>query len=61
VFDLVILDIMGVDGFILLPLASRKKVPTVMLTANALSVQDTIKSVLVLDPLGSERSAGVRE
>jgi len=43
VFDLVILDILGVDGFNLLPLANRKKVPTVMLTANALSVQDTIK------------------
>ncbi len=42
-FDLVILDILGVDGFNLLPPANRKKVPTVMLTANALSVQDTIK------------------
>jgi DNA-binding response OmpR family regulator len=44
VFDLIILDIMGVDGFNLLPLANRKNVPAVMLTANALSVQDTIKS-----------------
>jgi DNA-binding response OmpR family regulator len=43
-FDLVILDIMGVDGYSLLPLANRKNVPAVMLTANALSVQDTIKS-----------------
>jgi DNA-binding response OmpR family regulator len=44
VYDLVILDIMGVNGYELLELANQKKVPAVMLTANALSVQDTIKS-----------------
>ncbi len=43
-YDLVILDIMGVDGYNLLPLANRKKVLAVMLTANALSVQDTVQS-----------------
>jgi len=43
-YDLVILDIMGVDGYTLLPLANRKKVLAVMLTANALSVQDTVQS-----------------
>jgi len=44
VFDLVILDIMGVNGYELLDLVKRKKVPAVMLTANALSVKDTVKS-----------------
>lgn len=43
-YDLVILDIMGVDGYNLLPLVNQKNIPAVMLTANALSVQDTIKS-----------------
>jgi DNA-binding response OmpR family regulator len=43
-FDLVILDIMGVDGYNLLSIANQKNIPAVMLTANALSVQDTIKS-----------------
>jgi CheY-like chemotaxis protein len=43
-FDLVILDIMGVDGYNLLSLANQKNIPAVMLTANALSIQDTIKS-----------------
>jgi DNA-binding NtrC family response regulator len=44
VFDLAILDIMGVDGYKLLELANQKKVPAVMLTAHALSVKDTVKS-----------------
>jgi DNA-binding NtrC family response regulator len=44
VFDLAILDIMGVNGYELLDLAKSKKVPAVMLTANALSVKDTVKS-----------------
>jgi hypothetical protein len=35
---------MGVDGYNLLPLANQKGIPAVMLTANALSVEDTIKS-----------------
>ena len=43
-FDIVIVDIMGVDGYALLEIANRKKIPTVMLTANALSVEDTVKS-----------------
>lgn len=43
-FDMVILDIMGVDGYALLEIANSKKIPTVMLTANALSVEDTVKS-----------------
>lgn len=43
-FDMAILDIMGVDGYGLLGLAKAKKVVPVMLTAHALSVEDTIKS-----------------
>ncbi|MFC1533136.1 universal stress protein [Thermodesulfobacteriota bacterium] len=43
-FDLAILDIMGVDGYNLLTTANKKKVITVMLTANALSLEDTLKS-----------------
>jgi len=39
-----ILDIMGVDGYALLEIANSKKIPTVMLTANALSVEGTVKS-----------------
>ena len=44
VFDLAILDIMGVDGYNLLEIAIRKKVMAVMLTAHALSPKDTVKS-----------------
>ena len=43
-FDMVILDIMGVNGYKLLEIAGRKKVIAVMLTAHALSVEDTVKS-----------------
>ena len=43
-FDIAILDIMGVNGYKLLEIANEKKVIVVMLTANALSVEDTIKS-----------------
>jgi DNA-binding response OmpR family regulator len=42
--DIAILDIMGVDGYKLLDIAKRKGIITVMLTAHALSVDDTIKS-----------------
>jgi DNA-binding response OmpR family regulator len=42
--DLAILDIMGVNGYELLEIAVRKKITAVMLTAHALSPQDTIKS-----------------
>jgi len=43
-FDLAILDIMGVDGYKLLEIAKRKKVIPIMLTAHALSVENTIRS-----------------
>jgi DNA-binding response OmpR family regulator len=43
-FDIAILDIMGVDGYRLLETAKRRNVITVMLTAHALSPEDTIRS-----------------
>jgi DNA-binding NtrC family response regulator len=43
-FDIAILDIMGVNGYELLEMAHRKKMQVVMLTANALTVEDTVKS-----------------
>jgi len=36
-FDLAILDIMGVRGYELLALSTKKKIPTIMLTAHTLS------------------------
>ena len=44
-FDLAILDIMGVDGYKLLEIAIDRKVIAVMLTAHALSPEDTVKSL----------------
>ena len=43
-FDLVILDIMGVDGYALLELAKERDLLAVMLTANAMTLDDTIRS-----------------
>ena len=43
-FDMAVLDIMGVDGYKLLEIAKERKVIAVMLTAHALSVEDTVKS-----------------
>jgi len=43
-FDMAILDIMGVDGYKLLEIGNKKNVIAVMLTAHALSVDDTVKS-----------------
>jgi CheY-like chemotaxis protein len=44
VFDVAILDIMGVDGYRLLETARQRKIVPVMLTAHALSPEHTIKS-----------------
>jgi len=44
-YDLVILDIMGVNGFELLKLCVEKNVPAVMFTAHAFSVEALKKSV----------------
>jgi len=43
-FDFAILDIMGVEGYSLLEIAKRKKVLAVMLTAHALTREDTVRS-----------------
>jgi DNA-binding NtrC family response regulator len=43
-FDLVILDIMGVDGYGLLDIATRKNIPAVMLTAHAWSPDNLMRS-----------------
>lgn len=43
-YDLAILDIMGVDGFELLKIATEHKIPAMMLTANALSEEALKKS-----------------
>lgn len=43
-FDIAILDIMGVKGFDLLTLANKKEIMAVMLTANALSPENTYRA-----------------
>lgn len=43
-YDMAVLDIMGVEGYRLLDIARKRKIVTVMLTAHALSVEDTEKS-----------------
>ena len=43
-FDLTILDIMGVDGYKLLEIATRRKITAVMLTAHALSPDNVARS-----------------
>ena len=43
-FDMAVLDIMGVDGYKLLEICTRRNVVAVMLTARAFSVEDTVKS-----------------
>ena len=42
--DMVILDIMGVSGYALLDMAIEKNLLAVMLTAHALTIEDTVKS-----------------
>lgn len=44
-YDVAILDIMGVNGYDLLDLAAKKSIPTLMLTANALTPEDFLKSI----------------
>jgi DNA-binding NtrC family response regulator len=44
-FDLVILDIMGVDGFALLEACRAKKLPAAMLTAHAMNVESLNRAV----------------
>jgi CheY-like chemotaxis protein len=44
-YDAAILDIMGVDGYDLLELTTKKGIPTIMLTAHALSADNLVKSI----------------
>ena len=44
-YDAAILDVMGVDGYKLLKIAKQKGIPTIMLTAHALSPNYLIKSI----------------
>ena len=44
-FDMAILDIMGVNGYTLLDIANRRKITAVMLTANALSPGNLVRSI----------------
>jgi len=43
-FDIAVLDIMGVQGYKLLEIANDRGIIAVMLTAHALSPEDTVKS-----------------
>ena len=43
-FDIAVLDIMGVNGYKLLEIANKRKIMAVMLTAHALSPEETVKS-----------------
>ena len=43
-YDLAIFDIMGVDGFKLLDIAKEKGILSIMLTAHALSPENTVKA-----------------
>jgi DNA-binding response OmpR family regulator len=44
-FDLAILDIMGVNGYKLLNIAKQRNITAIMLTANALSSDNLVKSI----------------
>jgi DNA-binding NtrC family response regulator len=44
-FDAAILDIMGVNGYELLAIANKKKIPCLMLTAHAFTPDNLVKSI----------------
>ena len=44
IYDVAVLDIMGVRGFELLEIANSRKIPALMLTAHALSEENLKKS-----------------
>ena len=62
-YDVVILDIMGVNGFELLKIAVTKGFPTVMLTAHAVTPEALKKSIKLgaLSFLPKERMSELRE
>ena len=43
-YDIVVLDIMGVNGYELLKIANNRKIPALMLTAHAMSSEDLKRS-----------------
>lgn len=43
-FDLAVLDIMGVNGYELLAICTRKNIPAVMLTSHALTPENIVQS-----------------
>ncbi len=44
-FDIAILDIMGVNGYGLLNITNKKKIPAVMLTAHAFTADNLVKTI----------------
>jgi DNA-binding NtrC family response regulator len=44
-FDMAVLDIMGVDGYALLDIAKRRKIPAAMLTAHAFTPKNLVRSI----------------
>jgi DNA-binding NtrC family response regulator len=44
-FDMAVLDIMGVDGYALLDIANRRKIPAAMLTAHAFTPKNLVRSI----------------
>jgi CheY-like chemotaxis protein len=50
-YDAAILDIMGVQGYDLLEITTQKGVPTLMLTAHALSPDNFVKSIKTKDKM----------
>jgi len=44
-FDIAVLDIMGVDGYGLLEIATRNNIPSLMLTAHAFTPDNLVKSI----------------
>lgn len=44
-FDVAVLDIMGVDGYGLLEIATRKNIPALMLTAHAFTPDNLVRSI----------------
>lgn len=44
-FDIVVLDIMGVNGYSLLDIAHRRGIPAVMLTAHAFTSDNLVRSI----------------
>jgi len=46
-FDLVLLDIMGVNGFVLLEICGERRSPAAMLTAHSINIDSINKAVLL--------------